>query len=332
MRNGYPPNQDTSPEVYFIVINWNQYELTRDCINSLQNQDYQNYCVIIVDNGSTDNSVEKLEKEFNYCTFLKLENNIGYSPGNNIGIEYALSKGADYLFLLNNDTIVDRKMLSTLLKTSERSDKIGIVGPTMYFAEPPDAIWAGENIINWKKAKIIRKEMRNQCDYEMVSQYPPKEVDYIDTCAILIKKKVFDCIGLMTNDYFINFDDLDLNIRSHRAGFKIVYVPAARMWHRVSSSMGLASPATTYYMTRNSLLFFWSHAPGIWKYIGVILTALRTFRTILAWSLKPEYRTNFEFRFRRKANFYALRDFFLSRFGEMGEDVRASCYPNEVSP
>lgn len=221
-------------------------------------------------------------------------------------------------------------MLSILMSVSESSDEIGIVGPTMYFSEPPDTIWAGENIIDWKKASIIRKEMGTQCNYETFSQNPPIGVDYIDTCAILIKNEVFHRIVLMDGRYFINFDDLDLNVRSQRAGYKIVYVPAARMWHRVSSSMGLASPGTTYYMTRNALLFFWSHAPGIWKYNDVLRITLRTIRTIMAWSLKPEFRNNAQYNLKRAANIFALRDFFLGRFGKMGQDVHESCYPDQT--
>jgi len=319
-----------SPEVYFIVINWNQYALTRDCLVSLQDQDYKDFQVIIVDNGSTDGSVDRLENEFDNFFYIKLPENIGYSPGNNAGIEYALSKGADYIFLLNNDTIVDRQMLSLLMRVSESSDEIGIVGPTMYFSEPQDKIWAGENVIDWKKANIIRKEMGEQQKFEILSQNPPVEVDYIDTCAILIKNNVFSHIGEMDGKYFINFDDLDLNVRSQRAGFKIVYVPAARMWHRVSSSMGFASPATTYYMTRNSLLFFWSYAPGLWKIIDVLLIFARTIRTILAWNLKPGFRNNDQFRRKSAANIFALRDFCFGRFGKMGQDVREACYPYQA--
>ncbi len=310
-----------TPEVYFVVINRNQYELTRDCLISLQNQDYKNFQVIIVDNGSIDNSINRLENDFENFIFIKLSENIGYSPGNNVGIEYALSNGADYIFLLNNDTVVDRQMLSILMSVSESSNEIGIVGPTMYFSEPPDTIWAGENIIDWKKANIIRKEMGTQCNYETVSQNPPIGVDYIDTCAILIKNEVFHRIGLMDGRYFINFDDLDLNIRSQRAGYKIVYVPAARIWHRVSSSMGLTSPGTTYYMTRNALLFFWSHTPGLWKFTDVLRITISTIRTILTWSLKPSFRKNAQYDRKRAANIFALRDFFLGRFGKMGQDV-----------
>jgi GT2 family glycosyltransferase len=172
--------------------------------------------------------------------------------------------------------------------------------------------------------------MDDRKKFETTSQFQPVEVDYIDTCAILIKNDVIHRIGGMDGRYFINFDDLDFNVRSKRAGFKIVYVPAARMWHRVSSSMGIASPGTTYYMTRNALLFFWSHAPGVWKIIDVLLLITRTIRTILAWNLKPGYRNDDKFSRKSAANLFALRDFCFGRFGKMGQDVHEACYPDQV--
>ena len=114
-------------------------------------------------------------------------------------------------------------------------------------------------------------------------------------------------------------------MRARKAGYTIVYAPSAMMWHKVSAAMGQASPATTYYMTRNTLLFFWKYAPGIWKIIAFIRILSRSLRTITAWTVKAEYH-NDVFRRKRTANLMALRDFFLKRFGKMGPDVTHVCY------
>ncbi|GAI94265.1 unnamed protein product, partial [marine sediment metagenome] len=223
------------------------------------------------------------------------------------------------------DTEVDPQMLTKLVEVAESDSQIGMVGPTMHYADPPTMIWGGDNWIDWRRARMIRNRMGELISESALAHQKPQEVDYVDTCAILVKREVVEKIGLMNGDYFINFDDLDWNVRGRKADYKIVYVPPARMWHKVSATMGFASPATTHYMTRNALLFFWTHAPGIWKVLATLQIILRTVRTIGAWTFKPQYRTE-AFRRKRDANLLALRDFFLGRFGKMGPDVARVCY------
>jgi GT2 family glycosyltransferase len=319
--------RDLWPSVYFIVLNWNQRDLTLDCLASLAELDYPCYRIILVDNGSQDDSVPVIHERFPDVALIENGENLGYSLGNNAGIQRAMSEGADYIFLLNNDTEVDPTMLTKLVDVAESDPEIGMVGPTMYCAEPPNMIWSTVNHIDWRHGKLVRPYMAKIDDPPgHLLPGSPVEVDYIDTCAILVKREVINRIGMMNGDYFINFDDLDWNVRAHKVGYKITYVPSARMWHKVSATMGQASPATTYYMTRNALLFFWNHAPGLARILVVSLILLRTVRTIGAWTLKPQYRGFWR---KRDANLLALRDFFLGRFGKMGADVAWICYGNE---
>lgn len=315
------------PLVYFVILNWNQRDLTLDCLASLVQLDYPNYRIVLVDNDSQDDSVPAVGQRFPAVILIENAENLGYSKGNNVGICRALSEQAAYVFLLNNDTVVDPKMLTELVKVAESDQAIGMVGPTMYCAEPPNMIWSAINHIDWAHGRII-KPCISKIDEPMGRLLPksPVEVDYVDTCAVLVKGEVISQVGLMNGDYFINFDDLDWNTRCREAGYKIIYVPTARMWHKVSATMGQASPATTYYMTRNGLLFFWAHAPGPLRLLAVAQIVARTTRTILAWTLKPEYRTC---RRKRDANLLALRDFFLGRFGRMGSDVSRVCYGDQ---
>lgn len=314
-----------SPLVCFVVLNWNQPDLTSECLDSLARQDYANCRVIVVDNGSTDNSADVVRQRHPWVEVLEIAHNIGYSPGNNVGLECALQQDADYVFLLNNDTEVDPHMLSQLVEVAGSEVGIGMVGPTMYYVDPSNMIWGGDNRIDWKRARLIRHRFGELDTDGALRREQPKEVDYIDTCGILVKRQVIEHIGLMDGRYFINFDDLDWNTRARKAGYKIIYVPPARLWHKVSATMGIASPATTYYMTRNALLFFWTHGPGIWKVLAPLQIILRTLRPIGAWTLKSRYRTEL-FRRKRDANLLALRDFFLGRFGKMGPDVARVCY------
>lgn len=300
--------------------------MTADCIKSLEKQDYPNFHIILVDNGSTDGSSEILREAYPQVTLLAIENNIGYSLGNNVGIEHAIKQSSDYVFLLNNDTEVDPHMLSQLIEAAETSPEYGLIGPTMYYFDPPDMIWGGENYVDWHHAMMIRRQIGARHNHEDFLKRQPLKIDYIDSCAVLIKRKVLEKIGGMDGIYFINFDDVDLSFRAREAGYYILYVPAARMWHKVSATMGMASPATTYYMTRNSLFFFWRHAPSIWKFLDPLKIILRTIRTVGAWTLKPNYRGVEIIRRKRNANLFALRDFILRRYGKMGRDVARSCY------
>jgi hypothetical protein len=312
------------PIVSFIVLNWNQAGMTAECLDSLKKLEYPNINVIVVDNGSSDGSGAFIRDNYPWVTLIEQTPNIGYSPGNNVGIEYALKQGTDYLFLLNNDTEVDPLMLSRLIEVSESNSQFGMIGPTMYYFEPMNMVWGGENYIKWDKAQTFRRHFMEIDDGLISLHESPIEVDYIDTCAVLVKREVVEKIGLMNEAYFINFDDLEWNVRAHKSGYKIIYVPNAKMWHKVSATMGQASPVTTYYMTRNSLLFFWENTPGIRKFLALLHILLRTLWIVVVWTIKREYRSDI-FRRKRNANLLAMRDFCLGRFGKMGEDVANIC-------
>lgn len=313
------------PLVTFVILNWNQPDLTAECLESLSQQTYCNFRVLIVDNGSQDNSVSILRSRFPWAEIVCLEHNVGYGMGNNIGIEYALRTPTDYIFLLNNDTQVAPDMLSILVGVAEADSRIGIVGPTMFYFEPSDVLWSGENHIQWRSGQVLRNGMGKRVAQEALRKMSDCKVDHIDTCAALVRRKVFESIGYLDPKYFINYDDLDFDLRAKRAGFDVVYVPRAFMWHKVSMTMGPASPATTYYMTRNALALFWSRAPLLLKLVAVSSILVRTLRTMFVWMIKPKYRTDIHRR-KLKANAYGLRDFFLRRFGRMGEDVARVCY------
>lgn len=318
---------EQQPLVTFVILNWNQPEMTAECLDSIRQQDYGNYHVLVVDNGSRDNSVEVLNERFPWVELLVLEENIGYGMGNNAGIEHVLRSPTDYIFLLNNDTVVAPDMLSILVNVAESDPRIGIVGPTMYYFEPPDVIWSGENTVNWRSGQVARKNMGEHVSQDLLRQMENHKIDHVDTCASLVKREVFESIGLLDPRYFINYEDLDFDLRAKQAGFDLVYVPQAFMWHKVSLAMGFASPATTYYMTRNALTLFWTRAPVQWKLVAVFSILFRTVRTMAAWALRPKYKSK-TYQQKRRANAYALRDFFLRRLGRMGEDVARVCYPS----
>lgn len=314
------------PHVFTIILNWNQLDLTLDCLASLSECDYPNHTIILVDNGSSDGSPERIRAAYPQVVVLPLPHNLGYSAGNNAGLNYALEHGADYLFLLNNDTLVSPDLITRLVTAAQADPAVGMVGPTMFYFEPSDVVWGAKNYILWPQGRTLRQGMNQPAPSNLASE-PPCEIDYIDSCAILVKRQVVEKIGLLNEDYFINYDDVDWNTRARAAGYKVIYLPAAHMWHKVSAAMGVASPRTTYYMTRNGLLFFSTHAKGLARCLAVARILSDTLQTVAAWTLFKQYHTP-AFRQKRAANLLALRDFFTRRFGKMGPDVERACQTN----
>jgi GT2 family glycosyltransferase len=150
-------------------------------------------------------------------------------------------------------------------------------------------------------------------------------VDFIVGCGVLVSRRLIEVVGVLDAQYYLNYEDVEWGIRARHYGFKVLYVPQAIMWHKVSATLGQASPANTYYMTRNALLFFWENTPLHLRWLPVSRIIIRTLRTITAWRFKPQY-ANESFVRKRKANILALRDFFLGRFDKMGSDVIQVCY------
>ncbi|HLE15176.1 MAG TPA: glycosyltransferase family 2 protein [Anaerolineales bacterium] len=328
MVPNYPLGTGNAGLVYILIINWNQAALTIECLESVYNTEGVHSRVLVVDNGSTDDSVQQICHAFPEVEVLEAGENLGYSEGNNFGLRYALQQGADYILLLNNDTAIDPQMLPGLLSVAESDPHIGIVGPTQLYFDLPDTIWGADNHVEWSQGLTRRARMGEILSDGSNSGRIPEsvEADYIDTCAALVRAEVFRQIGLLDPRYFINFDDADLGLRTKKAGFQVICWPAARMWHKVSAAMGQASPATTYYMTRNLLLLFSSHAHGTERLQALLRILARTLRTVGTWTLKPAYRGDALFQRRRDANLYAMRDFFIGRFGKMGSDVARACF------
>ncbi|HKD78937.1 MAG TPA: glycosyltransferase family 2 protein [Candidatus Angelobacter sp.] len=249
------------PKVSVIILNWNSYEVTKDCLASLEKSDYTNFEIVLVDNGSKDGSADKLAAEFPPVRVIRNETNLGFTGGNNVGIRDALKRGTDYLLLLNNDTVVAPDCLTELIRVAESEAKIGILNPKIYFFEPPDLIWygGGKHKTWWSFPKHLEYRKRDQNE-----KGPANEVSFITGCAFLIKNEVVSRIGLLDEQLFLGVEDLDLSIRAMRAGYKAIYVPAAVIWHKVSvdTEKNLGLPMRDFYYTRNSILVARKNLPA----------------------------------------------------------------------
>jgi GT2 family glycosyltransferase len=184
----------------------------------------------VVDNASVGDDVRVLREKFGeYVHLISNDKNYGFAEGNNIGIRYALSKGMDYVLLLNNDTTVAPDFLDEMVRVGESDGRIGIVGPKMYFYDRPNVIWQVGAKINWwlGAIRILAEGQADVGQYGMVA-----ERDLLSGAALLIRAKLLERISLLDSSFFFGCEDYDFCIRAWKAGFKVVCVPSARIWHK----------------------------------------------------------------------------------------------------
>lgn len=244
------------PYIYIILLNYNGYKDTIDCINSLNNIDYKNYKIIVVDNNSMDDSKEEISKYIEYnnnVIFIESKENLGFSGGNNLGIKYAMEHGADYICLLNNDTVVETDFLNPLVDIMEKDKSIGISAGKIMYYDNKDIVWSAGGYIDSKKAIGYNNAIDN---HESILTNELTEVTFLTGCLQLIRREVIENIGLYDHEYFLYMEDVDFCKRVLNNGYKLMYVPQSKIYHKVSASTGgKVSPMVVYYMTRNRLLF-----------------------------------------------------------------------------
>ena len=243
-----------SPKVSIIILNWNSYEVTSDCLASLEKIDFPNREVVLVDNGSVDGSADRLAREFPAVRLIRNERNLGFAGGNNVGMRDALERRPDYLLLLNNDTVVAPNFLSELVRVAESDTQIGLLNPKIYYFEPPDRIWYAGGIRKPWRVFPVHLGLRQRDDG---SYNQTREVSFITGCALLIKAAVVRQIGLLDEVFFLSFEDADWSVRASQAGFKQYYVPASVIWHKDSydTTRNLGHAGKNFHTMRNAVLF-----------------------------------------------------------------------------
>ena len=296
------------PLVVLVILTWNNERDTMQCLESVSKIDYDNYEVIVVDNGSTDSTVRTIRRRFPEVSVIENEDNFGFAEGNNVGIRMAISNQADYVMLLNNDTTVHPDVLTHLVSAIELDPRIGIIGPLIRYFDPPQRIWSAGNAIDWNSGIVISLRQGDEGD----THGDPYEVDYVSGCALLMKREVVEDVGLLDPRYYLYFEETDFCARVRTRGYKICVEPQALIWHKVSASIGAASPAITYYMSRNVFLFIRNNLFGFDRLQAQIRAIVREIRTLLAHTFKPKYR---HMNHDRNARFLALRDVVLGHWG-----------------
>ena len=294
------------PKIIIVILNWNGYTDTLECINSILNIKYDKFEILLIDNGSDYTEYKKFSTLKSKVTLIRSDKNLGFSGGNNLGIKYALDAGADYVLLLNNDTIVEPNFLKPLLNAFEEDTKAGIVAPQINYFSEPKKIWsAGGKISRLRGSGFAYSDKYDDGLYKN-----DKSKDFVSGCCMLIKKDVFDEVGMFDDNFFLYVEDVDLCYRTIYAGYKIVVSGNSKIFHKVSgSTQGNLSKLPLYYATRNRLYFSKKNFQNTFLLTFFYITVAMICKGIV-WMLQ-----------RRSENIFvvikAFKDFFQGKMGKV---------------
>lgn len=261
-----------SKKVFIILVNYNGVTDTLECIKSLESIYYNNYEIVVVDNNSTDNSLDTLKEKLSYKHHVISSNkNGGFAFGNNIGIRYALEKGADYVLLINNDTTVEPDFLDELVKSMENNKEYGITTGLILNYYDKNLVWYAGGEINWNRFYGYHKHENENIN--KLSLYE-SEVSFATGCLMLIRSEVITKVGGLPEEYFMYYEDVDYCANIQENGYKICFNPKSIIYHKISAASGeVESPFAIKWNNRNRVNFINKYRYKISnvKYIKLIL-------------------------------------------------------------
>ncbi len=286
--------------VAIVVLNWRALRETLACLQGLERLDYAAREVIVVDNGSDDGSPAALRAAAPWAEVIETGRNLGYAGGNNVGLRRALTLGADFALILNNDTIVSPDLLSRLMEAAEANPQAGMFGPTIYYAERPGSVWSAGGRIDWRDG---RTWMLTEPTTEI------RRVDFLSGCALFVRRSVLEEAGLLDETFFLYYEDVEWGVRAARHGFVSLHVPQTVLWHAMPADGRESSPMVHYFMTRNRYLFLRRAQARPSAFLRAFLEDMRL---LAVWTVRPRWRHK---KAQRRARWLGLRDALLGRWG-----------------
>ena len=269
------------PVVSVIIVNWNGRTYLSDCLDSLVGQSFRDFEVVLVDNGSVDESVSFVKQHYPWVKLFPLNDNTGFSVGNNHGLQHAVG---EYIVTLNNDTRVEPDWLEVLVKTADTYPDAGMVGCRICSFDDPDIIDSiGMGIC---RDGMSRGRFRNR-RWSNLKMHDVEDILFPSACAALYKRSMIDEIGFFDDDFFAYAEDSDLGLRGRLAGWKAVLATEAIVYHKYSRSSGSFSSLKVYLVERNH---YWvvlkNFPPGLVFTLPLftILRYLEQLRTVLSGS------------------------------------------------
>lgn len=273
----------TMPCVHIVLLNWNGWQDTIECLKSLEDLEYPNFEIVVVDNASTDNSVSKIKEEYPEIVLLRSRSNLGYAGGNNLGIEYALKHNTDYVWLLNNDTIVDEFALLNLVDRIEEDSSLGMCGSKVVYYHQRDTVQvlAGGSYNKWLGI-TTNFGQHQHVDTDFDTEQIEENLDFIIGASMLISRSFLKDIGLISEDYFLYYEEVDWGIRA-KGKYDLGFASDSIVYHKEGSSIGATnldksnkSKLSDYYLIKNRFKITFKFYPYLLPFIY-----LTTFYSIL---------------------------------------------------
>lgn len=246
------------PKVSIVILNWNRREILLECIQSVEKVRYQLHHIVVVDNNSTDGSVEAIKKEYPDVVLVENARNYGAPEGRNFGVKEALRLGAEYIFTLDNDLISDPDAIQGFLDVFIQYPDVGVAGAKIYDYIEKDLILSAGSKVDYTQ-NIVRQYGRGVRDRGQFNQV--RVVDWVGTGAMMTKREVYEKIGLFDEKFIgYGYEDVDFSIRARKNGYKVVFCPYAKAWHRPHSGVGRYTFRKKYLEARNAIIFMKKHA------------------------------------------------------------------------
>jgi GT2 family glycosyltransferase len=291
-----------TPEVWVAILHWKGANYTRDCLRSLIKLTYPRTKTLLIDNGSPDSSGSALAQEFSTVDYLALPENLGYAGGFNAGIKYCTQRGAQWIWLLNNDTVVEPESLSLLISQALKHPEVAILSAAVHYSDKSVVTGPGE--IDFTRAKTYLRPLKNKND--------AVSAEWLSGSNMLLRSSALLSEDAFDPAYFLYFEDTEFCVRMRNSGWECLFVPEACIHHAGgASTSGELEFWRAYYYTRNRLLFF-VNALGFWKALPAVCSiSLHLLRHFLVLPFR-----GIQGRKQLKAEYLGLRDYLLGRFGK----------------
>jgi hypothetical protein len=293
------------PRVSVILLSHDDWRDTLECLESLSHVTYPHVDVIAVDNASAHPLLERARAIRPGISIIQNDTNLGYAEGNNAGLRHALARGADYVLVLNNDTLVAPDFLDRLVDAAERHPNAAFVGPMVYHHSEPQVIQSAGGLMT----RYWRAYHRGQNDCDSGQYSGVDRVTWVTGCAIMGRRRALEAIGLIDPEFFIYSEEVDWCLRAGERGYEVLWVPQARIWHKGARRDYRPSASVVYLSVRNELLLLQKHHAGA---AALTVAWLRHLRTLASYTVRPKWRAR---KRDRNAIAFALRDSALGRGG-----------------
>jgi len=327
-----------APKVAIIILNWNGWPDTIECLESISKVNYPNLDVIVLDNASSDGSPQKIidwcrqtgvlcEESFQRYPYVRIEplsqidyerkgirrlrlirlsSNIGFCAGNNIGMTQAAANGSEYFLILNNDTIVSPDSLEAMITAAQQENNVGLVGCIICYADEPNTIWFSGGVFD----KWLESSRRlNGQDITNVVFEEVFDTHWVSGCAMLIPRRVYEEIGGFDEDFFIWSEEWDYSLRVKEAGYRLIVSGHSIINHKVGHSLGVMQPLSYYYGTRNRLLLKRKHLPLSRKLSFLLFFLFSRIPRFILFALQGRWDLI-------QCGCAAIRDYFVGRTGK----------------